>query len=141
MTSAASPALCRTCGAPLPGGKWSDACPRCLIAAFGEEDKGIPAKSVREFVRGIPSDELQRIFDRYYRGANQRDSVAGEGIGLAVAREIVTAHGGRIWAASEGLGKGSTFFVALPVVQPDAVPEPVESIDGRGAVEKAARLA
>jgi len=90
---------------------------------------------------GIPSDELQRIFDRYYRGANQRDSVAGEGIGLAVAREIVTAHGGRIWAASEGLGKGSTFFVALPVVQPDAVPEPVESIDGRGAVEKAARQA
>jgi eukaryotic-like serine/threonine-protein kinase len=34
------PAICRTCGAPLPGGKWSDACPRCLIAAFGEEDKG-----------------------------------------------------------------------------------------------------
>ena len=40
MTPAASPALCRTCGAPLPGGKWSDACPRCLIAAFGEEDNG-----------------------------------------------------------------------------------------------------
>jgi len=90
---------------------------------------------------GIPSNELQQIFDRYYRGAIQRDSVPGEGIGLAVAREIVTAHGGRIWAASEGPGKGSTFFVALPVVQPDVVPEPLESIDGRGAVEKAARPA
>jgi signal transduction histidine kinase len=86
---------------------------------------------------GIPADELDRIFDRYYRGVAQRDSVAGEGIGLAVAREIVTAHGGRIWAVSEGLGKGSTFFVALPVVQPELVGQPLESGDVRGSGEQA----
>jgi signal transduction histidine kinase len=85
--------------------------------------------SVTDRGSGIPSDELQRIFDRYYRGANQRDSVVGEGIGLAVAREIVAAHGGRIWAASEGPGKGSTFFVALPVVQPEPIDQPLESVD------------
>lgn len=80
---------------------------------------------------GIPADELQRIFERYYRGVNQRRSVSGEGIGLAIAREIVVAHGGRIWAASDGPGKGSTLFVALPVVQPETVPQPVESAGGR----------
>lgn len=88
---------------------------------------------------GIPGDELQRIFERYYRGVNQRDSVAGEGIGLAVAGEIVIAHGGRIWAASEGPGKGSTFFVALPVVQPEIVEQPIA--DGRRSSEEAARRA
>jgi eukaryotic-like serine/threonine-protein kinase len=48
--SLASPALCRTCGTPLPGGKWSSICPRCLIAAFGEEEKSAtnPADSVVE---------------------------------------------------------------------------------------------
>ncbi len=90
---------------------------------------------------GIPSDELQRIFDRYYRGANQRDSVVGEGIGLAVAREIVIAHGGRIWAASEGPGKGSTFFVALPVVQPEPIDHPLESVDGPRSGAEAAHQA
>ena len=39
MKAAESPALCRTCGTPLPGGEWSDVCPRCLIEAFGEEEK------------------------------------------------------------------------------------------------------
>ena len=80
---------------------------------------------------GIPADELERIFDRYYRGADQRGSVGGEGIGLAVAHEIVTAHGGRIWAASDGPNKGTTVFVALPVIQPATVEHPLESGGGR----------
>ena len=86
---------------------------------------------------GIPADELPRIFDRYYRGASQRDSVAGEGIGLAVAREIVAAHGGRIWAASDGPGTGSTFFVSLPIEQPESAPQPLESTGGRRSGEDA----
>ena len=86
---------------------------------------------------GIPADELQRIFERYYRGKNQRDAVSGEGIGLAVAREIVIAHGGRIWAASDGPGKGSTLFVALPIVQPETVAQPVESAGVRLARDEA----
>jgi len=94
--------------------------------------------SVTDRGSGIQSDELQRIFDRYYRGVDQRNSVVGEGIGLAVAREIVTAHGGRIWAASEGPGKGSTFFVALPVVQPEPIDQPLESVDGSRSGAEAA---
>jgi len=85
---------------------------------------------------GIAADELDRIFERYYRGADQRSVVPGEGIGLAVAREIVAAHGGRIWAASEGLGQGSTLFVALPILQ-----SPLESVDASGSRDEAARQA
>lgn len=94
--------------------------------------------SVTDAGSGIPTEELQRIFDRYYRGAGHRDAVAGNGIGLAIAREIVVAHGGRIWAASEGPGKGSTFFVALPISQAESA-EPVESTSGRRPRQEAAR--
>jgi len=85
---------------------------------------------------GIPADELDRVFERYYRGA-ERGSVGGEGIGLAVAREIVIAHGGRVWAASDGPGKGTTVFVALPVVQPERVEQPLKSGDGRRSGDEA----
>jgi len=81
---------------------------------------------------GISADELERIFERYYRGEDQRGSVSGNGIGLAVAREIVAAHAGRIWAASDGPGTGTTVFVALPVNQPAAVEHALESAGGPG---------
>lgn len=86
---------------------------------------------------GIPADELPRIFERHYRGASHRDSVAGEGIGLAVAHEIVVAHGGRIWAASDGPGRGTTFFIALPIEQPEPRPQPLESTGGRRSGDQA----
>lgn len=72
--------------------------------------------SVTDHGAGIPAEELSRIFERYYRGAAQHRSVPGEGIGLTVSREIITAHGGRIWATSAGPGRGSTFSIALPAL-------------------------
>ncbi|MCB1548321.1 MAG: hypothetical protein KDJ41_10905, partial [Hyphomicrobiaceae bacterium] len=69
---------------------------------------------------GIPISELPNVFNRYYRvDSTLRRSTAGAGLGLFLARAIVEAHGGRIWATSEQ-GKGTTFFVALPV-GPDTV--------------------
>lgn len=62
---------------------------------------------------GIAAEDLDRIFERYTRAAGSQ-SVPGAGIGLAVSREIVTAHGGRIWAESAGSGRGSTFTIAMP---------------------------
>lgn len=64
---------------------------------------------------GIQEEHLPRLFDRFYRVDTSRSrGEGGTGIGLAIARSVVEAHGGRIWAESEP-GKGSTFTFELPV--------------------------
>jgi two-component system phosphate regulon sensor histidine kinase PhoR len=74
--------------------------------------------SVRDFGRGIPSEHLERIFERFYRvdKARSRES-GGTGLGLAIARHMVEAQGGTIRAESE-LNAGSQFLVTLPSVVP-----------------------
>ena len=64
---------------------------------------------------GIPADDLPRIFDRFFRG-QQAAQISGSGIGLAVAAELVQAHGGRLTAASEtaGPGHGTQITLSLP---------------------------
>jgi heavy metal sensor kinase len=64
---------------------------------------------------GIREDALPHLFDRFYRADAARSRAGGgSGLGLAICREIVTAHGGRLWAASE-LGAGSSFSLAMPL--------------------------
>jgi PAS domain S-box-containing protein len=63
---------------------------------------------------GIPMEEQERIFDRFYRlQSPETRAVSGTGLGLYLTRAIVNAHGGRIWVKSTS-GQGATFFVALP---------------------------
>lgn len=63
---------------------------------------------------GIPGDHLARIFERFYRVEQSRSREGGgSGLGLAIAKELVEAHGGRIWGESE-VGHGSTFSFTLP---------------------------
>jgi signal transduction histidine kinase len=71
--------------------------------------------AVRDTGPGIPPEHLPRLFERFYRvdTARSRDE-GGTGIGLAIARSVVEAHGGRIWADSEP-GRGSTFTFEIPV--------------------------
>ena len=73
--------------------------------------------SVRDTGMGIPPEHLPHIFDRFYRADKSRSRRAGggSGIGLTIARALVEAHGGRIWAESIGEGQGSTFTFTLPV--------------------------
>jgi two-component system sensor histidine kinase SenX3 len=67
---------------------------------------------------GIPQSELTQIFKRFYRVPGQTASkVKGTGLGLYIVRSVAKRHGGRAWAESEGLGKGSTFVVEFPMVQ------------------------
>jgi two-component system, OmpR family, sensor histidine kinase KdpD len=63
---------------------------------------------------GIDENERVRIFDRFYRGRRHRFDTKGTGMGLAIAKGIVEAHGGRIWVESEP-GQGSVFYFSLPV--------------------------
>ncbi|EPD50894.1 hypothetical protein HMPREF1210_02402 [Paenisporosarcina sp. HGH0030] len=63
---------------------------------------------------GIPKENVERIFDRFYRVDRARArSMGGSGLGLAIAREMIEAHGGAIWAESEE-GHGTTIFFTLP---------------------------
>jgi signal transduction histidine kinase len=66
---------------------------------------------------GISQDFLPFVFDRFRRGPNSASATDGLGLGLAIARYIVEAHGGSISAQSGGLGRGSTFTVFLPFVR------------------------
>ncbi len=68
---------------------------------------------VRDTGEGIDADDLPRVFDRFYRGDRARTREAGGGLGLAIARGIVEAHGGHIWVESEP-GRGTRFAFTLP---------------------------
>jgi PAS domain S-box-containing protein len=73
--------------------------------------------SVRDGGCGIAPDEIPHIFDRYWQGERSRQTGRGAGLGLAIARGIVEAHGGRIWVESRP-GEGSTFRFSLPAAEP-----------------------
>ncbi len=83
---------------------------------------------------GIPVKDLQRIFDKFQQvGSTMANKPLGTGLGLSICREIVEHHGGRIWVDSE-LGKGSTFGLALPSVEPaDRATMPLKSLSEQEA--------
>jgi PAS domain S-box-containing protein len=70
--------------------------------------------SVRDRGIGMSPDAMRDLFTKFYRVDNaETRSIGGTGLGLALVKEIATAHGGRVWVESV-LGHGSTFFLALP---------------------------
>ncbi len=83
-----------------------------LSAAAGDEEVTI---CVRDTGRGIRADVLPHVFDRFHQATvSDRAKHGGLGLGLAIVRNIVQLHGGRVDASSAGEGKGSTFSVHLP---------------------------
>jgi signal transduction histidine kinase len=75
--------------------------------------------SVADTGIGIPPEFLPNLFTRFYRvdKSRSRNAGGGSGIGLTIAKHLIEAHGGRIWAESKGDGQGSTFTFSLPITR------------------------
>lgn len=86
------------------------------IFLTAEQQGGFLAISVADRGLGIDPFEQQMIFDKFYRGQGQRQRISGTGMGLAIARAIVNAHGGAISVTSQ-LGHGSVFIFTLPLAK------------------------
>jgi two-component system sensor histidine kinase ResE len=79
---------------------------------------GLVQVSISDTGKGIPAEDVPHLFDRFYRATNGRNQ-KGYGLGLAITREIVRAHGGDIWATSEP-GRGTSFSFTLPAATIEA---------------------
>jgi two-component system, OmpR family, sensor histidine kinase KdpD len=88
---------------------------RSAIEVGARSDGGNVIIYVNDRGAGISEDEQSRIFDKFYRGKSERH-LTGTGMGLAIAREIVGAHGGNISVASRP-GEGSQFWFSLPAAK------------------------
>lgn len=74
--------------------------------------------TVADTGEGIPAEHLPHVFERFYRADRARDRPhGGSGIGLAIVKALVEAHGGTATAASDGPGRGATFTVTMPAVR------------------------
>lgn len=83
-----------------------------VLVTVSKKDNGIQI-SIQDFGMGIPSQELSKVFQRFYRIEKQTQHISGLGIGLYLSHEIVERHGGRMWVESN-LKKGSTFSFWVP---------------------------
>ena len=84
---------------------------KIILAASQEESQVVFC--VEDFGAGIPDQDLDRIFERFYK-TDQARSSGGTGLGLSIAKHIVEAHQGQIWAEST-YGEGSRFFFSIPI--------------------------
>ncbi len=99
--------------------KFSPEGSRVTVDAWAEPDRDRVHFSVTDQGIGVPSEEHKRIFERFYQidGSTTR-RYGGTGLGLALVKEIVEAHGGSVGVESQGLsGEGSTFLISLPTQQ------------------------
>jgi signal transduction histidine kinase len=86
---------------------------------------------------GIPAEVIPKLFKKFSRADAQKANLLGTGLGLYLAKIFIDAHHGRIWVESEGLGKGSTFFVELPIKQEQAPKAPASDTAATPIVQAA----
>jgi len=82
---------------------------QCISLRLSLRDEGI----------GIPEDELEAVFDKFIQSSKTRSEGGGTGLGLAISKEIIEAHGGRIWAQNHLQG-GAEFIFEVPIAQESA---------------------
>jgi signal transduction histidine kinase len=66
---------------------------------------------------GMTEEQLVHMFDEFYKADESRHNLDSSGLGLSITKKIIEKHGGKIWAESEGPGKGSTFYFTLPTAK------------------------
>ena len=82
---------------------------------IGRDGKEYARISVKDNGMGIAKEDIHRLFTKFVRSAQAKEvDVNGMGLGLFFVKKVVEDHGGKAWAESDGLGKGSTFFVEIP---------------------------
>ncbi|MCH5210645.1 MAG: HAMP domain-containing histidine kinase [Oscillospiraceae bacterium] len=88
--------------------------PTLEVSAF-KRDKGVYI-SVSDNGIGIDENEIKNVFEGFYRADASR-SIKGSGLGLGIVKQIVEKHGGKIWLKSDGIGKGTTAVIYLPIAE------------------------
>jgi signal transduction histidine kinase len=83
------------------------------ISAF--EKDGNVLVSVTDSGKGIEPDQLSGVFEKYNRGKDSATHATGLGLGMYVAKVVIEQHKGKIWAESQGQGRGSTFIFSIPI--------------------------
>lgn len=107
------------------------------IRVSAVRDEAHVAVSVTDQGRGIETELLPHLFRKFSRAEGSGGSgIAGSGLGLAICMGIVEAHGGRIWAHSDGPGTGACFSFTIPTIEGSAAP-PAFSAAGRDARDPA----
>ncbi len=90
---------------------------------FGEEEADAIRVSVRDTGGGIPAEQLERIFEAFYQvDSSSTREYGGAGLGLSIVKNLVTAHGGEVWAESV-VGEGTCFHFTIPLASPEALLE------------------
>lgn len=90
--------------------------PKGGVSVSVEKHDGKVLIKVADSGLGIPEDTMHVLFKEFSRADIQKVNILGTGLGLYLAKIFITAHKGRIWAESEGKGKGARFYVELPEV-------------------------
>jgi len=87
---------------------------KSLIQIDAYWEKNMVYVSVRDQGIGMDSEQVSQIFDEFYKADDSRHDKESSGLGLSICKKIIEKHGGRIWAESPGIEKGSTFYFTLP---------------------------
>lgn len=88
-----------------------------IIISAGTDGNTVQV-SVTDYGEGIPPEDIDKLFDKFYRGSLNRHQPGGTGLGLAICKSIIENHGGRVWVESQP-GRGSVFYFTLPIARSD----------------------